>query len=125
MQDLSCTSRYLGITAAQTSDVQTLKDILYNAHDVRFEVRDDTPSLLYKEQEEEKWVPIRVLKNMSVDSDEQYDLDYICSCKRIRYFKRDKNGDPAVSIHRGKCKFPTPIALRTRTRLKQTDCTKF
>ena len=44
--------------AAQNSDVQTLKDILYNAHDVRFEVRDDTPCLLHKEQEEEKWVPI-------------------------------------------------------------------
>ena len=43
---------------AQTSDVQTLKDILYNAHDVRFEVRDDTPCLLYKELEEVNWVPI-------------------------------------------------------------------
>ena len=37
--------------------------------------------LLYKEQEEEKWVPIRVLKDESDDSDEEYDLDYICSCK--------------------------------------------
>ena len=88
---------------------------------MKFEVRDDTPCLLYKEQEEEKWVPIRVLKDMSDDSDKEYDLDYIHSCERIRYFKRDKNGDPAVSIHRGKCKFPTPIAYRTRTRLKQTD----
>ena len=77
-------------------------------------MRDDTPCLLYKEQEEEKWVPTRVLKDMSVDSDEEYDLDYICSCKRIRYFKRDKNEDPAVSIPRGKCKFPTSIAYRTR-----------
>ena len=111
--------------AAQISDVQTLKDILYNAYDVRFEVRDGTPCLLYKEQEEEKWVPIRVLKDMSDDSDKEYDLDYIRSCKQIRYFKRDKNGDPAVSIHRGKCKFPTPIAFRTRTRLKQTDCPNF
>ena len=33
--------------------IQTLKDILYNAYDVRFEVRDDTPCLLYREQEEE------------------------------------------------------------------------
>ena len=57
--------------AAQISDVQTLKDILYNAYDVRFEVRDDTPCLLYKEQEEEKWVPIRVLKDVSDDSDEE------------------------------------------------------
>ena len=60
--------------------------------------------------------------DMSDDSDKGYDLDYICSCKRIRYFKRDRNGDPAVSIHRGKCKFPTPIAYRARTRLKQPDC---
>ena len=105
--------------AAQISDVQTLKD---NAYDVRFEVRDDTPCLLYREQEEENRVPIRVIKDMSDDSDKDYDLDYICSCKRIHYFKRDRNGDPAVSIHRGKCKFPTPIAYRTRTRLKQPDC---
>ena len=105
--------------AAQISDVQTLKD---NAYDVRFEVRDDTPRLLYREQEEENRVPIRVIKDMSDDSDKDYDLDYICSCKRIHYFKRDRNGDPAVSIHRGKCKFPTPIAYRTRTRLKQPDC---
>ena len=84
-------------------------------------MRNDTPCLLYKEQEEEKWVPIRVLKDESDDSDGEYDLDYIRSCKRICYFKRNKNGDPAVSTHRGKCKFPTPIAYQTRTRLKQTD----
>ena len=41
--------------AAQISDIHTLKGILYNAYDVRFEV---TPCLLYKEQEEKKWVPI-------------------------------------------------------------------
>ena len=65
---------------------------MYNAYDVRFEVRDDTPCLLYKEQEEEKWVPTRVLKDMSDDSDEEYDLDYIRSCKRNRYFKRQEWG---------------------------------
>ena len=42
---------------------------MYNAYDVRFEVKDDTPCLLYKEQEKVKWVPIRVLKNMSDNSD--------------------------------------------------------
>ena len=51
-----------------------------------------------------------LIKDESDDSGEEYDLDYIRSCKRISYFKRDKIGDPAVSIHRGKCKFPTPIA---------------
>ena len=118
---------FLGIPTAVHVYIHSLQCmyILYNAYDVRFEVRDDTPCLLYKEQEEEKWVPIRVLKDVSDDSDKEYDLDYIRSCKRIRYFKRDKNGDPAVSIHRGKCKFPTPIAFRTRTRLKQTDCPNF
>ena len=54
-------------------------------------MRDDTPYLLYKEQEE-KWVPIRVLKDMSVDSDKEYDLDYIRSCKQIHYFKRTRMG---------------------------------
>jgi len=107
--------------AAQISDVQTLRDILYNAYDVRFEVRNDTLCLLYKEQEEENWVSIRALRDMSVDSDEEYDLDYIHSCKRIHYFKRDKNGNPAVSMYCGKCKFLTPIAYRTHARLKQTD----
>ena len=67
--------------------------------------------------------PIRVLKDDSDDSDGEYDLDYIRSCKRICYFKRDKNGDPAVSTHRGKCKFPTPITFRTCTR--QTDYSQF
>ena len=57
-------------------------------------MRNDTPCLLYEEQEEEKWVP----KDMSDDSDNEYDLNYICSCKRIHYFKGDKNGDPAISI---------------------------
>ena len=37
--------------ATQISGVQTLRDILYNAYDVRFEVRNDTPCLLYKEQD--------------------------------------------------------------------------
>ena len=66
-------------------------------------------------------VPIKVLKDESGDSDKEYDFDYICSSQRISYFKKVKNGDPAVSIHRGKCKFPTSIAYRTHTRLKQTD----
>ena len=66
-----------------------------------------------------------LIKDESDDSGEEYDLDYICSCKQISYFKRDKNGDPAVSIHRGKCKFPTPIAYQTHTRLKQTDYPNF
>ena len=104
------TSAITEANATQISGVQTLRDVLYNAYDVRFEVRNDTPCLLYKEQEEEKWVPIKVLKDESDDSDEEYDLDYIRSCKRISYFKRDKDGDPAVSIHRSKCKFTTPIA---------------
>ena len=115
------TSAIIEANATQISGVQSLRDILYNAYDVTFEVRNDTPCLLYKEQEEEKWVPIRVLKDESDDSDEEYDLDYIRSCKLISCFKKDKNGDPAVSIHHGKCKFPTPIAHQTRTRLKQTD----
>ena len=85
------------------SGVQIMRDILYNAYDV------------------EEWVPIRVLKDENDDSDKEYDLDYIRSCKRASYFKRNKNGDPAVSTHHGKCKFPTPIAYQTCTRLKQTD----
>ena len=42
------------------SGVQTLRDMLYNNYDVRFEVLNDRPCLLYKEQKAEKWVPIRV-----------------------------------------------------------------
>lgn len=52
----------------------------------------------------------------------KFDLDYIRYCKRISYFKREKKKERgAVTIHHGKCKFPTPIAYQTQTRLKQTD----
>ena len=51
---------------------------------------------------------IRVLMDKSDDPDKKHDLHF---CKRIQYFKRDKNVDPAVSIHHGKCKFQTPIAF--------------
>ena len=47
---------------------------------------------------------------------------YTCTCTVFPYgsfqiniymymYKRDKNGDPVVSIHHGECKFPTPIAF--------------
>ena len=85
-------------------------------------MRDDTPCLLYKKQEEESGF---LSGHECWTLDEECDLDYICSYKRIHYFKRDKNGDPAVFIHRGKCKLPTPIAYQTRTKLKQTDYAKF
>ena len=51
-------SAIIEANASQISSVQTLRDILYNAYGVRFEVRNDTPYLLYKKQEEEMWVPI-------------------------------------------------------------------
>ena len=76
---------------------------------------------MYNAYDLEEWVPIRVLKDENDDSDEEYDLDYIHSCKRASYFKKDKNVDPAVSIHLNKRKFPTPIAYQTHNRLKQTD----
>ena len=66
-------------------------------------MRNDTHCLLYREPYQDE-----------SDDSEEYDLDYICSCKRISYFKKDKNGDSAVSIHHGKCKFPIPIGKRPR-----------
>ena len=65
------TSAITEANPTRISSVQTLRDIQYNACDVRFEVRNDTPCLLYKEQEEEKWVPIRVLEDESDDSGDQ------------------------------------------------------
>ena len=81
--------------------------------------------MLYKEQEEEKWVPIRVLKDESDDSDGEYDLNYIRSCKWICYFKRNKNGDPAVSIHRGKCKLLPLLTKHVLGLNMQTDYPQF
>ena len=71
-------SAIIEANATQISGVQTLSNVLYNAYDVRSEVRNDTPCL---EQEKEKWVPIRVLKDKSDDCDEEYDLDYMRSCQ--------------------------------------------
>jgi len=53
-----------------------------------------------------------------VDSEEYYP-DFIRSCKRLHFFKKEENRDPGVSIHCGKCKFPAPIAYQACTRLRQ------
>ena len=43
------------------------------------------------------------------------DIRYLKGCKSVRFF-RSADGTPSLSLHKGKCRFPTPIALRTRAR---------
>ena len=64
-----------------------------------------------------KWIPIRILKpdwnkEASDSSNAEYDVEFLHSCKKVQYC-RGENGNPFLSIHRGKCKYPTPIAYRT------------
>ena len=49
------------------------------------------------------------------DSEDEYDVNYLQHCKKIRFISKD--GDPAVSVYSGHCRFPTPIACRTRAKL--------
>ena len=53
----------------------------------------------------------------SDSSNAEYDVEFLRSCKKVQYC-RSENGNPFLSIHRGKGKYPTPIAYRTQTRSK-------
>ena len=101
-----------------SSSTESLRSLLDKAENVEFAINDDTPCLIYKQQGSnvEKSVPIKVLKGSTPD--EEYDLKYIKSCKMVKFARHHETGDPLLSIQNGRCRFPTPIALRTRARLK-------
>ena len=79
---------------------------------------------IYKQQGSsvEKLVPIKLLKENGAP-DEEYDLKYIKSCKAVKFARHHKTGDPVLSIQNGRYRFPTPIALRTRAKLR--TCYRF
>ena len=56
---------------------------------------------------------------ITFSSNAEYDVEFLRSCEKVQYC-RSENGNPFLSIHRGKCKYPTPIAYRTQTRSKST-----
>lgn len=102
---------------ATPSTTESLKNSLENAEDVQFALTDASPCLIYKQQgsNTEKSVPIKVLKEGS--SEEEYDGKYIKACKAINFTWHHETGEPLLSIQNGKCRFLTPIALRTRARI--------
>lgn len=96
---------------------RVIKNSLENAEDVQFALTDASPCLIYKQQgsNTEKSGPIKVLKEGS--SEEEYDGKYIKACKAIKFTWHHETGEPLLSIQNGKCRFLTPIALRTRARI--------
>ena len=70
---------------------------------------------MFKEDRNEpQWVPVKVMSK----SGGEYDARYLKACRSVK-FARDGDGTPFFSVQYGRCRFPTPIALRTRSRLKQ------
>ena len=115
---------YSDAKASSEDTSGSLKDILKVAHDVTFVMKDDSTRLSYMENGSSKWIPIRILKpdwnkKASDSSNAEYDAEFLRSRKMVQYCWSE-NGNPFLSIHRGKCKYPTPIAYRTRTRSKLT-----
>ena len=85
-------------------------------------MKDDSPGLSYMENGLSKWIPIQILKpdwNKEASDSSNADVEFLRSCKKVQYC-RSENANPFLSIHRGKCKYPTPIAYRTQTRSKLT-----
>ena len=106
--------------------VAALKHQLEGGEDISFQIRDNLPGLLYTVNGKENWTAVRVLKprvwmdseataSGFDDSEDEYNVNYLQHCKKIRFFSKD--GDPAVSVYSGHCRFPTPIACRTRAKL--------
>ena len=54
----------------------------------------------------ENWVPVRAVLN-SIHKD---DIHYLKGCKSVRFF-RSADGTPSLSLHKGKCRFPTVPSL--------------
>ena len=65
---------------------------------------------------ESGWPSVNII---TFSSNAAYDVEFLRSCKNVQYCLSE-NGNPFLSIHREKYKYPTPIAYRTRTRSKLT-----
>ena len=82
-----------------TPPTESLKCLLDKADDVKFVLKDDSPCLTYRQHGTNKLVPIRVLDPDSPSS-EEFDLEYIKSCKAINFFWSKKTGDPSLSVQK-------------------------
>ena len=82
-----------------------------------YEAKEDTPGISFQKEDrnELQWVPVKVTSK----SGGEYDARYFKACQSQVKFARDGDGTPFFSVQYGRCRFPTPIALRTRSRLKQ------
>ena len=88
-----------------------LQEVLEGADNILYEAKEDIPGIRFQKHGKENWVPVRAV----LDSIHKDDIHYLKGCKSVRFF-RSTDGTPSLSLHRGKCRFPTPIALRTRAR---------
>ena len=92
-------------------DDRSLGEVLQGSRNIVYEAKDDTTGVSFEKNGVKEWVPIVVTnygKELGVKEMER--------CKKIVYFQNE-NG-PQFSIRKGKCQFPTPVARRTRSRLK-------
>ena len=88
-----------------------LQEVLEGADNIFYEAKEDIPGVRFQKHGKENWVPVRA----ALDSIHKDDIHYLKGCRSVRFF-RSADGTPSLSLHRGKCRFPTPIALRTRAR---------
>ena len=93
-----------------------LREILEGARNVIYEAKEDTPGISFQKEDrnEPQWVPVKVMSK----SGGEYDARYLKACRSVK-FAKDDDGTPFFSVQYGHCRFPTPIALRIRSRLKQ------
>ena len=78
-----------GLQVPMISGVQTLRDIAY---DVRFEVRNDTPCLLYKEQEEENWFLSKYLRTRVVTQTRSMTLIIFVPANELAISRKSRMG---------------------------------
>ena len=81
-----------------------LQEVLEGADNIFYEAKEDIPGVRFQKHGKENWVPVRA----ALDSIHKDDIHYLKGCKSVRFF-RSADGTPSLSLHRGKCRFPTPI----------------
>ena len=93
-----------------------MQEILEGAQNVIYEAKEATPGICFQKEDrnEHQWVPVKVISK----SRGEYDACYLKACRSVK-FAKDDDGTPFFSVQHGRCRFPTPIALRIRSRLKQ------
>ena len=95
---------------------KSLSGMLEGAADVQYEARGDIPGVrvIRQDEDKEEWIPV-VVKEPD-DGSEEFDAEYLNGCKHVKFFMSESG--PSFSIHCGNLRFPTPVACRTRSRLK-------